>query len=688
MANIIRNVCLAGHRSHGKTTLAESILFKTKVTNRFGKITDGNTALDYDKEEIKRGFSISLGVAPITWNGKKINLIDTPGYFDFEGEVYEGMRVADSVVIVVDGKTGSDVGTELAWEKAVERKLPRAFFVNKFDDPEARFARVLRGLRETFGSSVCPLGIPVVEGDSVTGFLDLIDMKRYIYDKDGNRSEAPIPDSFKDTADEFHAALLEAIATTSEELMEKVLMEEEISRDEIADAVRIGFAAGDIYPVICGAATKLWGVGVLLDQIADYFPSPEDASKDKVIDGDELKDVTLSVDNPASIFIFKTIADPFVGKMSFFRVMNGTLKRDTVLKNAEKGTSEKFAHIYSVCGKDMKEVDEIAFGDIGVTTKLANVNTNDTLSVDGNAPSFAKIVSDAPCMRVALSPKAKGEEDKIAQGIGRLLEEDLTLRFENNPDTKQFVLTGNGDIHIDVTLSKLKTRYGVSVDTSEPKIAYKEAIKKSSDVEGKHKKQSGGHGQYGHVKIRFAPGDNGLEFMESCVGGSVPKNFHPAVIKGLEEAMQEGVLAGFPMVGLKADLYDGSYHDVDSSEMSFKLAARLAYKEGMKKAGPIILEPIANMKITVPSDYIGDVMGTITKKRGEIIGINDASKHGYQLVEVSVPYSEVADYTTVLRAMTQGRGKYTLEITNYQEVPQQNAAKIVAEAEAARKDEA
>ncbi len=687
MGKNIRNVCLVGHSGHGKTTLAEAMLFMTKATSRFGKISDGNTVLDYDKEEIKRGFSISLAVAPITWKNTKINFIDTPGYLDFYGEVAEGVSVADSAVIVVDGKSGADVGTELAWERASERGIPKAFFINRFDDPEAKFERVFDDLREKFGSTVCPIVIPMIDGGKVVGFLDLIDMREYVYDKDGKHQEAEIPASFVETAKKYRNELLESIAVTSEELMEKVLMEEEVTREEAVEAIHIGFNSGDIVPVICGAAATLNCVDVLLDQISDYFPSPEVANKAKVIDGEEVKTVTLSESDPTSVFVFKTIADPFVGKMSFFRVMSGSLKRDTSLKNPEKGTTEKFGHIFTICGKDMKEVEEIEFGDIGVTTKLANVNTNDTLSAAPAALPYAKIVTDEPCMRIAVAPKAKGDEEKISQGIQRLCEEDLTLRFENNPDTKQFVLTAAGDIHADVTLSKLKTRYGVSVDTSAPKIAYKEAIKGRSDVQGKHKKQSGGHGQYGDVKIRFAPGDNGLEFTESCVGGSVPKNFHPAVIKGLEEAMQEGVLAGFPMVGLKADLYDGSYHEVDSSEMSFKLAARLAYKEGMVKAGPIILEPIGDMKVTVPGDYIGDVMGTITKKRGRVMGINQAAKKGYQVVEAEVPFSEVADYPTVLRAMTQGRGKYTIEFIRYEEVPAQNAEKIAKEALAAKKDE-
>ncbi len=681
MENIIRNICLVGHNGHGKTSVAEAMLYISKVTNRLGRVPDGNTVLDYDAEEKKRGFSISLSVAPINWKGVKINIIDTPGYLDFAVEAAEGKRVADSVLIVTDGRLGVEVGTELAWDRAVDSKKPRAFFLNRFDDPEARFAKAFKQLREKFGVSVCPIMIPMIDGDAVIGFLDLIDMKEYVFDKEGSHVESEIPEAFKPVAEEYRNMLYESIAQTSEELMEKFFGGEEISREEAVKAIQTGFVSGDIAPVICGSAAKTWGIEILLDHIADYFPSPVSSRMEYVINKDgTLDSLETSADRPTGLFIFKTIADPFVGKMSFFRVMDGSLKKDMTLIDPETGIGEKFAHIYSVCGKELKEVDAIPYGDIGVTTKLANVNTNATYSADPEARPFRKIPSDIPYMRVALVPKAKGEEDKISQGISKLLEEDPTLRFVNDPETKQLILSAMGDVHIDVTLAKLKARYGVSVDIKSPKIAYREAIKKTVEAEGKHKKQSGGHGQYGHVKIRFSPSDEpGLQFTESCVGGSVPKNFHPAVVKGLEEAMQKGILAGCPMVGLKADLYDGSYHDVDSSEMSFKLAASLAYKEGMKKASPVLLEPYGTLKVNVPDSIVGDVIGTVNKRRGRILGMTPMAKKGYQTVEAEVPMAEMSDYSTALRAMSQGRGSYTLDFVRYEEAPAPVAEKIIAD---------
>ncbi len=682
MENNIRNICLAGHNGHGKTSVAEAMLYLSKATSRLGKIDDGNTVLDYDAEEKKRGFSISLSVAPINWKGKKINIIDTPGYLDFTGEAIQGARVADSVLICTDARVGVEVGTEAAWDRAVLSGTPRAFFLNRFDDPEARFAKAFKGLRDKFGVSVCPIMIPLIDVDTVTGFLDLIDMKFYVFDKEGNRTISEIPESFVPFAEEYRNMLYESIAETSEELMEKFFGGEEITREEAVKAIQIGFVRGDIAPVICGAAIKTWGIGVLLDHISDYFPSPEMRTGENIISADgEVAPTQTADDKPATVFVFKTVADPFVGKMSYFRVMNGNLKKDSTLINVETGESEKFAHIYTVCGKDLKEVDVLPYGDIGVTTKLADVNTNDTYSAAHVQRPFVKITPEKPYMRVAVLPKAKGEEDKISQGISKLLEEDLTLGFVNDPETKQLVLSGIGDVHIDVTLAKLKARYGVSVITAQPKIAYREAIRKSVDVEGKHKKQSGGHGQYGHVKIRFSPYEGpGLQFVESCVGGSVPKNFHPAVVKGLEEAMAKGVLAGFPMVGLKADLYDGSYHDVDSSEMSFKLAAHLAYKEGMRQANPIILEPYGQLQVHVPDSLVGDVIGTVNKRRGRVVGMTPMTKKGYQTVEAEVPIAEMADYSTALRAMSQGRGSYTLTFSNYEEAPMPVAQKIIAEA--------
>ena len=676
----IRNVALVGHSSAGKTSLAEAMLYLTKVTDRLGNPSDGNTVCDFDDEEIKRGLSISTAVAPIMWNGIKINLLDTPGYLDFIGEVYQTMRVADAAMIVVDGKAGVEVGTELAWNQAEEAGIPKAFYINKFDDVEARFKRVYTQLRDTFGVSVCPILIPMIEGDKVIGFLNLINMRSVVYDKNGTPEESPIPDEFQPIAEEYRDMLLESIAQTSDDLMEKYFGGEEITYDEAVLAVHEGIIKGDIVPVYCGSATKFWGIRMLMDQIADSFPRPT-AKKEEVIVVDDMEDTTpIEPSGTTSVFVFKTISDPFVGKMSFFKVMNGTLDNTMVLRNTTTGQMEKFAHIYTMTGKKQTEVDSLCCGDIGMISKLAATNTNDTLTLSQDDIHYAPICFPQSFMQRAIVPKAKGDEDKISSGITKLLEEDKTLKYENNAETNQMCIYGQGDIHLDVIVSKLKNRFGTSVELTKPKIPYRETIKKTVQVEGKHKKQSGGSGQYGHVKITFSRGtEEGLTFTTSVVGGTVPKNFYPAVQKGLEEAMEKGVLAGYPVVGLKADLFDGSYHPVDSNEISFKLAAKLAYKEGLPKADPVILEPIGKLNVWVPDSMIGDVIGGISKSRGTVLGMSPTERKGEQLVEAEVPMAEMADYPITLRAMTQGRGRFTCVFERYEEAPAETAQKIIAE---------
>lgn len=679
----IRNVCLLGHGGSGKTSLAESLLYITKGTDRIGKTTDGNTICDFDPEEIKRVFSISTAIAPLTWKDIKINIIDTPGYLDFSAEVHQGLRVADSALILIDGKSGVEVGAELAWDYVSAANMPKAFFANKFDDPDAHYERVLDELRTKFGISVCPLIIPKEENGE-KGFINLLTMTAYTFDANGKRTESEIESQYMEKANMYRGQLLESIAETSEELMEKYFAEEEITYEEASKALHDGILSGSIAPVICGSAVKLWSVTALLDTIYDTFPSPSAKKTETVLAGDKEEAIEIQENGNPSIFIFKTVADPFVGKMSFFKVMSGTLTKDAVLTNLTKGTTEKFAHIYTIKGKKQTEVDSLCCGDIGMTAKLANANTNDTFSLDPNAKEYKKISYPQPFMTMAVTPNAKGDEDKISSGITKLLEEDLTLKYEVNPEVKQMLLSGLGDIHLDVIVSKLKTRFGTSVTLSPQKIAYREAIKKKVQTEGKHKKQSGGHGQYGHVKIEFSPGEGeGLTFTESIFGGSVPKQYHPAVEKGLLESMQKGVLAGFPMINLKANLFDGSYHDVDSSEMAFKIAANLAYKEGLKNANPVILEPIGELKTFIPDSLVGDVMGDINKRRGRVLGINpDEKKKGYTIVEAEVPKSEMTDYTIALRAISQGKGSFTFTYTRYDEVPAQVAQKIIDDAKA------
>ena len=678
----IRNVALLGHGGSGKTSLCEAMLYLAKATDRLGKTPEGNTVSDYDPEEIRRGFSLSTTVEPFEWQDSKVNILDTPGYLDFTGEMLEGIRVADSALIVVDGRSGVEVGTELAWEYAETEGIPKAFFINRFDDGEARFKRVFDSLREKFGVTVCPLLIPMIEGDKVIGFLNLIDMKAEVYDKTGANMVSEIPEDFKEIAAEYRNMLYESIAQTSDDLMDKFFNEEPITYNEAMNAVHDGIINGEIVPVFCGAATKLWGVTAVLDTIANSFPRPTARKTETVITADGEDEIAIDPEGETSIFVFKTVADPFVGKMSLFKVMNGTLKRDMTLRNTTNGTAEKMAKIYTMRGKKQTEVDSLCCGDIGMIAKLTATNTGDTLTASAKDIKYRGIAFPEPFLTQAIKPLAKGDEDKISSGIAKLLEEDLTTRYENNAETKQLLISGVGDIHLDVLVAKLKNRFGTSVVLEKPKIAYRETIKKAVEAEGKHKKQSGGHGQYGHVKIKFAPGDgDGLTFTESVVGGAVPKGFFPAVEKGLTEAMQKGVLAGYPVVGLHADLYDGSYHDVDSSEMSFKMAASLAYKDGLPKANPVLLEPVGTLNCIVPDNMVGDVIGDLNKRRGRVLGMEATQgKKGYTTVQAEVPKAEMMDYPIALRATTQGRGSFTFYFERYEEVPANVAQKIIADA--------
>ena len=670
----IRNICLLGHGGNGKTSVAEAMLYISGATDRLGKTADGTTISDFDPEEIKRKFSISASIAPLQYQDKKINIIDTPGYLDFSGEVMQGLRVAGCALIVMDAKSGVDAGCELAWDYATESTVPKAFFINKIDDENANFSATIDSMREKFGKTICPVMIPLFENRKAIGTVNLIKNKLYAYDSDGKTAkEIPIDPKYNDTIAESRALLMESLASTSDELMEKFFAEEEFTEEEMKEALRNGINDRSIAPVMVGSALTLDGISSLLYFIANSFPNPFGKKHERNLEGEYVR---IDPDGEPAVFVFKTVADPCVGKMSYFKVMNGTLKRDTVLKNLTTGENEKFARIYTVKGKKQTEVDELCCGDIGMTAKLVNTNTNDTL---GGSVEYKKIAFPTPYYGMALVPTAKGDEDKISGGIARLLEEDRTLRYENNAETKQMLVYGLGEQHLDIVMAKLKTRFGVSVRTELPKIAYRETIKKKIDAEGKHKKQSGGHGQYGHVKITFEPSDTeGLTFTESIFGGSVPKNFHPAVEKGLSDCMQKGVLAGYPMMGLKANLFDGSYHDVDSSEMAFKMAASLAYKE-LKNASPALLEPVGSLTVTVPDDYMGDVIGDVSKRRGRILGTSQGEKHGISVIEAEVPQAEMTNYSISLRAMTQGRGSFTYAFVRYEEVPAPLAQKIIEE---------
>ncbi len=675
----IRNVALLGHSGGGKTSLAESMLYISRLTDRLGSVTDGNTVCDFDPEEIKRGYSVSAATAPMLWNGTKINILDTPGFFDFEAEARQCVRAADAAIIVVDGKAGIEVGTELAWKMATEAGIPKAFFINRFDDGEARFYKVFGAIREKYGLNVCPVQIPIIDGDTVIGFGNLVEMCVYTFERTtGEYIKSAIPEKFLDVCNEYHNILLEAIAQTSDELMDKFFNEEPISREEALEAIHEGIIRGDIVPVFCGAAIKNWGIKTFLDTIAESFPRPTARKTEKLADG---SDVDIVPDaSETSVFVFKTVADPFVGKMSFFKVMNGTLKKDMVLRNTTTGQSEKLNKIFMLRGKKQIDVEALSCGDIGVVAKLANTNTNDTLTSASSNIKYAPVEYPRPYYTMAVTPKAKGDEDRISSGMARILEEDLTVKYENNSETKQLTVSGLGDIHLDIVVSKLKNRFGANVELTKPKLAYRETIKKKVDVEGKHKKQSGGSGQYGHVKITFSPGtEEGLTFTESVFGGAVPKNYFPAVEAGLRDCMQKGVLAGYPVVNLAANLYDGSYHDVDSNEISFKLAAGIAYREGLPQANPVLLEPVGTLKVYIPDNYVGDVMGDLNKRRGRVMGIDPAGE-GTQVVLAEVPFAEMTDYVISLRAATQGRGRFDFDFIRYDEVPQSLTAKIIEDA--------
>ena len=673
----IRNLALLGHGECGKTSLAEAMLYLAGKTDRLGKIADGNTVCDFDPEEQKRGISISSTLAHVEWKNIKINMIDTPGDPDFAGEVGQALRVAGSAVIVVDGKSGIEVGTELAWNAAEAAGVPRVFFVNKCDDPEYSLEKSFYELHDKFGTTVCPVFVPCNIGKEMA-MIDLISNTAYTYNSAGKRFEIPMSEEMKEMVNRYKDALNEAIASTSDELMEKYFSGEEITREEAALALHEGIIAGTITPVYCGSATKMWGVIAMMDAIAESFPRFT-AKKVETLAGGKVLDIDVNGD-PA-IFVYKTVADPFVGQMSFFKVMSGTLKRDMVLKNARTGTAEKLAHFYVMNGKTQTEAEELCCGDIGMIAKLSDTKTGDTLSLGGTVV-YSQMSYPTPYMTKAILPLTAKDESKMSQSIAKMLEEDQTLRYENNKETSQILISGMGDTHLSVLVARLESRFGVKVKLEEPKIAYRERITKRVDVEGKHKKQTGGSGQYGHVKIRFAPAeDQGLTFTVSVVGGAVPKNFNPAVEKGLQDAMVKGAY-GYPLVQLAADLYDGSYHAVDSDELSFKLAAQLAYKKCLEQAAPVLLEPVGNLDITVPESLVGTVMGDLNKRRGSVMGMDHAEgKKGYTVVHAVVPKAEIMDYPIALRAMTKGFGSFEFAVTDYEVVPGNLTAKITANKE-------
>ena len=673
MSDKIRNICLLGPGSTGKTSLAESILYLTGMTDRLGKVVEGNSTCDYDAEEVKRQISISTSTVYANYNKIKINILDTPGFFDFAGEVQEALRVADAGIICVTAKDGINVGTEKAWKSLVQAGKPRAIYISKTDEEHADYDRTFNQLRERFGNSVSALAMPVVEGEKVTGIIDVVTKKAYRIEG-GKRTEIPVPAAEADRLNELNEELVENAAGTSEELMEKYLDTMELSLEEVYGALNVGIRDGDICPVFCGSAMSGLGTTVLLDAIVNYFPSPREEGKE------------LDPDAPAKAIIYKTISDQF-GKFSLFKVLAGKVTPDMTLVNARSGANEKLGHIYVMQGKKNTEVQVIECGDIGAVAKLTDSKTGDTLCAASKVEAAPGIEFAEPCYSMAINPKVKGQDDKVAQGLNRLAEEDPTFSLENNGETKQLVISGAGDIHLDVLCSKLKNKFGVEVVLAPARVPYREKIRKKYEAHGRHKKQTGGHGQFADVKIRFEPQteQEDMIFAEEVFGGSVPKNFFPAVEKGLRESCVKGVLAGYPMVYLKATLYDGDFHPVDSSEMAFKTAANLAYKE-LVNASPVILEPIGTLTVTIPDSYLGDIMSDISsKRRGTVLGMN--AHDGMQIVEAEVPMAEMSSYTIDLRSMTQGRGSFVLKFARYEEAPAMVQQKIIEEAKALAENE-
>ena len=671
----IRNIALLGHGGSGKTCLAESMLYLTGVTDRLGRIADGNTAGDCDPEEIKRQITIYLATMFVEHRDMKINILDAPGYFDFAGEAAEALRVADGAVAICSAKDGITVGFEKSWSSLTSRKLPKAVYVSKIDEENGDFGAVLASLREKYGASICPVAIPAKNAaGKIEGVVDLISRKAYAVEG-GKQKEIPVPAGMNAELEALYGAMNDNVAETSEELMDKFFEGHEFTWEEKVRGLRSGVKDLSIVPVFCGCGLTGLGTITLLDAIIDLFPSPLETS-DLTEDGDE---IAHDPGGAACAIVYKTLSDQY-GKYSLFKVLSGKVASDMQPVNTRTGSSEKMGHIFRMQGKKSIEVKEIVCGDIGSVSKLSETKTGDTLCEAKNKITAAGIGFMPPCYAMAISPKIKGQEEKISTGLSRLAEEDCTFTFANNPETKQLVLSGSGDIQLDVLCSKLKDKFGVEVVLTPARVPYREKIRKKVQVRGRHKKQSGGAGQFGDVVMEFETGETeDLTFEEKIFGGSVPKNFFPAVEKGLRESIQRGVLAGYPLVYLKATLIDGSYHSVDSSELAFKLASQLAYKEGIPQANPVILEPIGYLAVTIPDTYMGDIMSDLSKRRGSPMGMS-MNAEGLQVVEAEVPMGEMSSYAIDLRSMTQGRGSFTIRFERYEEAPAPVQAKIIEEA--------
>ena len=677
LANEVRNVVVLGHSGAGKSSVIEACLYFTKAIERYGKNNDGTTVLNFDPEEGKRGTSVYCHIAPVEWKDKKINFIDTPGYMDYAGEEATGLMMGDNALIVVNAKEGIEAGTERAWREAVSKqKIPTIFFVNKMDVENANFDTVYTSIRDKFGKSVIPFEVPIIENGVVVGSVNILRRKAWYYNDRNTAKE--VPSALIGEVERYYNEIAEAIAMTDDELMEKFFSGETFDEHELAKGLRIGVRSGDIRPVYCGSAENQTGIERLLDLITEYFPSYAEKGRiqAETLKGDTI-DMETNENEALSAFVFKTIVDPFVGKVSYLKVMSGVLNSDSQVYNSKKDVTEKINQIYVINGKYQIGVGKLFTGDIGAVVKLQATETNDTLCTRSRVIKYPDIEYPHPMLGYAIHPKTKADEDKLSSGIHNLMLEDHTIKLVNNEETHEQVLYGVGDQHIDLILSKLKSKYKVEVTTEKPTVQYRETISAKAEAQGKYKKQNGGAGQYGDVWVRFEPTDSDdMVFAEEVFGGAVPKQYFPPVEQGLRDCMNKGVLAGYKVVGVKATLYDGSYHPVDSKEVAFKEAARLAYNAAMPNAKPVLLEPIGKVVVTAPEDYTGTLMGDFTKRRGIILDMN-TDEDGLQVIRAEVPMAEMLTYATELRSMTQGRGSYELAFDRYEAAPHDVAQKVI-----------
>ena len=681
----VRNLALVGHSGSGKTNLTESMLFQSGATKRLGNVTDKNTLSDFSKEEMERGTSIGTSIIPVEWRNFKVNIIDTPGYMDFSGEVIGALRASEAALLVIDATSGIEVGTERAWKYAENIGLPRIIFINKIDGENVNFRKLMEELEESFGKKVIPFSVPIGEGENFVGVTDVIYQKGFKYENAAPKETELNHDQVKAT-ERMYEEIAEVVAGSDEVLMEKYFNGEKFTREDLLRGVTTALLEGDAVPLLVGSGEKGIGIDILLNTIVNYMPAPNDKRAHTGFRYEEGEEREISEKDPFAAVVFKTITDPFVGKISIFKVISGKLKKDTPLYNSSKEEAEKLGGVYVIRGKNQIEVEEICAGDIGATTKLAVTGTGDTLCTKDHIVKYKRIKYPQPVLFYAIEAKTKGDEEKLSTSLRKLREEDPSFVIERNAETKQLTIGGLGQVQLDVILEKLKNMFGVEVVKVPFIIPYRETIKKTASVQGKHKKQSGGAGQYGDVWVRFEPCQEDFVFDEEVFGGSVPKNYFPAVEKGIIEAKEHGVLAGYPVTNFKAILYDGSYHDVDSNEMSFKIAASIAFKKGMEEANPVLLEPIMKVEVSIPDSYLGDVMGDMNKRRGRILGM-DQQRDGSQLLIAEAPQSEMFEYSIDLRAMTQGRGNFNMEFVRYEEVPANISQKVIEKAKADKEKE-